>query len=329
VTDLRQLRDGVTGSLPTALNLLATKILLALPAAPAASDPRVLALTQVYGQSQKFDYDSSMAIEPHEGYVDLVDFASRLRDSSDIAVPADVRAAAGDLVAATTSGLTPAIDTSRAVSGSYNGTAWSLGGANGLSIFLPLGEQDYRPTKADPSDYTKPFQAERQLKYYADPSQLLLTHDAPQWAALLVRLESTVPIIRTGGAVLASAGLAKATSFAAALAAAPTIDTRAFHTPGQVIPGYRISGVIHFGNAGLAGVSVSDGAGHMALTGSDGSYIFSGLSAGGYTLTPSLGGYTFNPVSISLNLQADASGKDFTAIALDTWQHVYLPLLQR
>ena len=229
VTDLRQLRDGVAGSLPTLLNTLATKMLLALPAAPTDSDPLVLALTQIYSQTQKFDYDSSMAIEPHEGYVDLVDFASKLRDSSNAAVPADVRSAAGDLVAAANTGSTPVIDTNRAISGNYNGTAWNLSGANGLSIFLPLGEQDYRPTKADPNDPTKSL-AERQLRYYADQSQLMLTHDVPQWAALLVRLEPTVPIIRTGPGGLP-------TTAAASLAAAPSIDTRAFNTPGQVVPG--------------------------------------------------------------------------------------------
>jgi hypothetical protein len=226
--DLTQLRSGVAGSVPVRLNKLAEKLLAALPAEPTASDTLVQAIIQAYAQSQKFDYDSSLTLDEHEGYVDLVDFASTLRDSPSQAVPAEVRSAAGDLVAAATGGATPAIDSSRVVSGSYDGNTWELSGATGLSIFLPLGERDYRPTQADPNDYSKSYQAERQLTYYANPSQIKLTHDAPLWAALLERLEPTVTIIRTGPGGLP---VQQSTS----LADATTIDTHPFYVPGQII----------------------------------------------------------------------------------------------
>ncbi len=204
---------------------------------------------------------------------------------------------------------------------------WNLGGANGLAIFLPLGEQDYRPTKADPNDSTKSL-AERQLTYYADPSQLTLTHDAPQWAALLVRLESTVPIIRTGpGGLPTTAGVAS-------LAATPSIDTRAFATPAQVIPvvvpTYSISGTVRdASNVGVSGVTVSAGAGHSATTAADGSYTIGNLPTGSYTLTLSLSGYTFNPQSKQVTVTANVSGQDFTASVIDIKRYVYLPMISR
>ncbi len=231
LVDLAQIRAGVPGSAPVLLNKLAEKLLAALPAAPAASDPLVQAITQAYSQAQKFDYDSTLAIDPHDGYVDLADFAGRLRDSPSLAVPAEVRAAAGDLAAAVTGGATPAIDTSRVNPGSYNGVTWNLSGASGLAIFLPLGERDYRPTLADPLDPGKAFQAERQLSYYANPNQLLLSHDAPLWAELLVRLEPTVSIIRTGPGGLPT----QPTATLADTLAATTVDKRPFYNSAQII----------------------------------------------------------------------------------------------
>jgi len=48
-----------------------------------------------------------------------------------------------------------------------------------------------------------------------------------------------------------------------------------------------------------------------------GNYGFTGLAAGGYTLTPSLAGYTFSPASIALSAIAGGavSGSNFTATA--------------
>ncbi len=225
--DLRQLRDDVTDNLAASVDTLAEHLLAALPTAPSADDPLVLALTQIYSQSQKFDYDSSLSIDPHEGYVDLVDFAQRLRDSTDPAVPSAAREAAAAVAYTATESSTPVVVSSRAVSGTYNAQSWSFAGAHGISIFLPLGEQDYRPTLANPQNPALPAGAERQLTYYADRSQLAFSDGVAQWAALLVRLESAVPIIRTGPGGLPTA--------AANLAAAPIIDTRAFNPPAPLI----------------------------------------------------------------------------------------------
>jgi serine protease len=82
---------------------------------------------------------------------------------------------------------------------------------------------------------------------------------------------------------------------------------------GPSTPTYSISGTITT-SAGTAipGVIVSTGSA-TATTNSSGAYTLSGLSNGTYTLTPSLGGYTFSPASRSVTVNgADVAGQDFT-----------------
>jgi serine protease len=82
---------------------------------------------------------------------------------------------------------------------------------------------------------------------------------------------------------------------------------------GPSTPTYSISGTITT-SAGTAipGVIVSTGSA-TATTNSSGAYTLSGLSNGTYTLTPSLGGYTFSPASRSVTVNsADVTGQDFT-----------------
>jgi len=63
---------------------------------------------------------------------------------------------------------------------------------------------------------------------------------------------------------------------------------------------YSISGYVRDAqNSGISGVTVTlSGAGSgSVVTGTDGSYAFTGLPAGNYTVTPSLAGYAFNPAN--------------------------------
>jgi hypothetical protein len=68
------------------------------------------------------------------------------------------------------------------------------------------------------------------------------------------------------------------------------------------------------------GVTVTLGGASGAATTTDvtGHYSFSGLPDGSYTVTPSLGGYAFDPASRSVSVSgADTTGQDFIAGAMD------------
>ena len=78
---------------------------------------------------------------------------------------------------------------------------------------------------------------------------------------------------------------------------------------------YSISGRVVDGSSnGVAGVNVSDGAGHTATTNGAGNYTLTGLPAGIYTLTPSKSGYAFAPTSRTVLLPRDGPlAQDFYA----------------
>lgn len=79
---------------------------------------------------------------------------------------------------------------------------------------------------------------------------------------------------------------------------------------------YRISGKITVSGTGLSRVTVSlTGAStNSTTTDANGNYAFAGAQNGSYTITPSLTGYTFAPVSRSITVSsADLTGQDFTA----------------
>ena len=90
-------------------------------------------------------------------------------------------------------------------------------------------------------------------------------------------------------------------------------------------PRYSISGVVTSGGSALDGTT-------MALTGTgsassntdrNGTYQFTGLSAGSYVITPSKSGYTFSPANRTVSLSnGDITGQDFTA-TLVTWARAY------
>lgn len=82
---------------------------------------------------------------------------------------------------------------------------------------------------------------------------------------------------------------------------------------------YSISGTITSGGTALRGVTVAlGGAANMTTTTDDsGSYSFSGLSDGNYTVTPSMTGYSFSPPSQPATIAGSSvSGINFTATSL-------------
>ncbi|MBU0951568.1 MAG: DUF2012 domain-containing protein, partial [Elusimicrobia bacterium] len=85
-----------------------------------------------------------------------------------------------------------------------------------------------------------------------------------------------------------------------------------------VITTYSISGSISNSTGTMiSGVTValSGSSTTIATTANDGSYSFTNLDAGDYTLTPTKAGYTFNPVTLSAVLvSSNLTGKNFTAI---------------
>jgi len=75
---------------------------------------------------------------------------------------------------------------------------------------------------------------------------------------------------------------------------------------------YSISGrVTGVSSNPVSGVTIHDGAGHMATTDGDGHYTLNGLAAGTYTLTPSKSGYTFAPPSRTVSVPPNQTDQDF------------------
>jgi autotransporter-associated beta strand protein len=95
--------------------------------------------------------------------------------------------------------------------------------------------------------------------------------------------------------------------------------------PGSAMT-YSISGTVTENGVGLAGVTVTDGTRTSDPTGADGIYTITNVPDGiTYTVTPSMSGYTFTPVNLSLMLSgANQTGNHFTATVAsgtpyDTW----------
>jgi hypothetical protein len=78
---------------------------------------------------------------------------------------------------------------------------------------------------------------------------------------------------------------------------------------------YVISGrVLDSNSKGIADVSISTGAGHLATTNINGSYTMN-LTIGTYTLTPSKIGFTFSPLNQTVTISEDKSGVNFIGTA--------------
>ncbi|MCX8031280.1 MAG: carboxypeptidase-like regulatory domain-containing protein [Thermodesulfovibrionales bacterium] len=82
---------------------------------------------------------------------------------------------------------------------------------------------------------------------------------------------------------------------------------------------FSLSGTITFGGIGLQGVTValSGSASATTTTGPGGTYTFSNLSPGTYTITPSLQSYAFTPANATRTItNANITGVDFTATGI-------------
>ena len=93
---------------------------------------------------------------------------------------------------------------------------------------------------------------------------------------------------------------------------------------------YSISGKVTLNGAGLAGVTVSDGT-RSAATAIDGTYSIASVPDNAtYTVTASLGGYTFAPSSVSVTVKGvNVTGNNYTATVSGTtyagWAAAQIP----
>lgn len=79
---------------------------------------------------------------------------------------------------------------------------------------------------------------------------------------------------------------------------------------------FSISGTVSGAIAAGVAIHLTGTATASTTTAAGGTYSFTGLSNGSYTVTPSLAGYTFNPISTIVTVSgANVSGKNFVATA--------------
>jgi hypothetical protein len=75
---------------------------------------------------------------------------------------------------------------------------------------------------------------------------------------------------------------------------------------------FSIRGFVRVGSTGLAGVTVAI-TGKSATTAADGSFAFTGLAAGNYTLTPTKATYVFTPATRAVSVGPNREGVNFAA----------------
>ena len=93
---------------------------------------------------------------------------------------------------------------------------------------------------------------------------------------------------------------------------------------------YTVSGTVIDGDGlPVSGVGIIAGGGISTTTDITGEYILSGLVAGTYSITPTLEGYIFEPVTHTVSVPPSAVGVDFTAMVESTELMIFLPVIQR
>jgi len=98
-------------------------------------------LLAIFDDVQKLDSNVDLLVDDRDGYVDLFHFASLVEQRIG---NGNVQNAAIALQNALIGPASPLITSSRVASGTYAARFWDLSNANGLSIYLPLGEKDWR-----------------------------------------------------------------------------------------------------------------------------------------------------------------------------------------
>ncbi|MBK9942250.1 MAG: right-handed parallel beta-helix repeat-containing protein [Kouleothrix sp.] len=144
-------------------------------------------LKSAYDSTQKIDYDSDFKIEPTDGFVDLADFAAHVAGQFNDPV---ISQHANDTIAM----IKAAVFAKQQQSGNpwkYPDRQWNLDHVNGLSIFLPLGEDlilPVAPVLAQPGPTSNLY-----LRDTYTNTQLLFVN-ASDWRALIEKYYRIVPV---------------------------------------------------------------------------------------------------------------------------------------
>ena len=97
--------------------------------------------------------------------------------------------------------------------------------------------------------------------------------------------------------------------------------TANFVAANQAAGTYSIAGTVSGAVASGVKITLSGDRDASVITGTDGTYTFSGLYGGDYTVTPYLSGYAFTPASITItSLASYYSGNDFVSAAANFTQ---------
>ncbi len=87
---------------------------------------------------------------------------------------------------------------------------------------------------------------------------------------------------------------------------------------------HSISGTVSGAISADVRINLTGAGTSTTTTDGSGNYIFAGLADGSYTLTPSMAGYTFNPISMAVTVNsADVTGNDFIA-SIYTGPYIYV-----